>query len=435
MGLSGSQKARMEMRSGLARSAASRSDYYRPFPVVVIGGVDRSTKIRKKSIDIENLLNEQPDVAHLTVFGFTPAAGQTIVVGSGAASNRIFAGTIQRAVQRSVRGNAKTIYDLECIDWTWTLNKKRVFKAYLAGSSPSVAVVDLLATYAPTFGTGKVKSGAPAFTGDVVFRGDLLFDAIQAIVQLCSGPPAWHAYPDYNQNLHFFDTESTQTPAALAATNYYYDALDYTLDVSQVQTRMFGVGGGAQATAPVAIGATSLPVNECGWYAPAGGTILAGSNVITYTGVSAASGPGNVTGVTGVAYPIKQGDTCNVFVQVDDAAAQAALATLIGGGDDGIREGWVEDARWSLATTTAQAMSNLNAFKNQDIRGTYFTYDKQTLAGKPVVITLAGRGISTTVTLQRVRRRLVAQSLWGFDADFSVVWSDLIDLLSRVVVN
>lgn len=423
----------MEARSGLMRSRASRSDYYRPFPVVLIAGVDRTSTVIKRTLEIENLLNEQPDVAHMTVYGFTPSPGQTIIVGSGASSNRVFAGTVQRAIQKSVRANAKTIYELECIDWTWTLNKRRVFKQYAAGSLPSTAIGDLIVTYAPSFSTARVKTSAPAFTGDVSFTGDLLFDAIQQIVQLC---PGWHAYPDYNQVLHFFDTESgISLPADLATGNYYYDVLDYALDISQVQTRMYGIGGGGQTTSAVAIGASSIPVNECGWYSASGGKVRSGSNIITYTGVSASSGAGSITGVTGVSYAIKLGDTCNVFVQVDDAAAQAALAALIGGGDDGIREGKVEDDRWSLNTTTAQATAALSAFNNQDVRGSYYTYDKQTQAGKPVNINLAGRGITATVTLQRVVRRLVAKDKWGFACDFSVVWGDLVDLLSRVVSN
>ncbi len=416
-------------RSGFARSAATRSDYYLPFPIILINGVNKTAFTDKKTLVIDNLLNEQVDTATLTVFGFDPLAGQTIIVASGAPDNRVFGGTILRAHQQSVRGYAKKIYDLECADWTWLLNKRRVFKTYPAGTSPSIAAADIVTTYAPTFGVTRIKGGAPALTGAKVFRGTPVMDALQELAQSCQ----WRTYPDYDKVVHFFDVETDQVPAALTATNYLFDQLDYQLDLSQIQTRVFGVGGGGQTTAAVTIGATTIPVNECGWYSGSGGTVLVGGDRITYTGVSTASGPGNITGVTGITTEILQGDTINVFVQKDDAGAQAALATLIGGGDDGIREGWIEDDRWSLATVTNQAEAQLAAFKNQDVRGSYVTYDKLTKAGKVVAIIIAARGISVNVTLQRVRRTLAAPNKWAFAADFSIVWSDLIDTLTRTV--
>lgn len=431
MPISGSQKALMEARSGVARSGATRSDYYRPYPIILINGTDRTAKTAKRTLRIENILNEQPDTATLTVFGFAPSAGQTIVVASGATSNRVFGGTILRRHQKSIRANAYQVYELECGDWTWTLNKRRAFKQYPAGTLANLAAVDLLTTYAPTFGTGKVKSGAPALTGDIAFRGTPLFDALQQLSQTVG----WKAYPDYDPSVgvHFFDVETDQSPIALTTSNALYDGLDYNLEVSQIQTRVYGVGGGGQATSPVAVSATSIPTDECGWYSASGGKILAGSNLITYTGISTASGPGSITGVSGVSYAIKQGDTLNVFVQVDDAAAQTAMATIIGGGDDGIREGWIEDGRWSQGTVTAQATAQLTAFKSQDVRGSYMTYDKLTKAGKSLTITLASRSINTSVTIQRVVRRLAAPNKWAFDVDFSIVWSDLIDILARSV--
>ena len=50
-----------------------------------------------------------------------------------------------------------------------------------------------------------------------------------------------------------------------------------------------------------------------------GGTILTPySDQVTYTGLSASSGPGNLTGVSGLVTALKQGDTCAVFVTVND---------------------------------------------------------------------------------------------------------------------
>jgi hypothetical protein len=427
MPITGSQKALMYARSGLARSGATRSDYYQPFPIVRVNAIDRTALTEKSSISIVSLLNEQMDTAGLTVFSFVPMPGQPIVIASGAADNRVFSGTILRAHQKSIHGYAKTFYDIECVDWSWTLNKRRAFKIYPAGTLANLAAADLMTTYHPTFGIGKIKGGAPALTGDQVFRGTPVMDALQQLAQTAG----WHVYPDYDQVVHFFDTEAEQSPAPLQVGNVLFDNLDYSLDLSQIQTRVYGVGGGSSTTTVVAVGATTIPVDECGWYSGGGGTALHRGDVITYTGRSASSGPGDLTGVTGITAALLQGDVVNVFVKKDDAAAQAALAALIG--DDGIREGWIEDGRWSLATTDNQAQAQLASFKTQEIRGSYTSYDKLTKVGKNVTITLAARGISTTVTLQRVTRTLANPTKWWFQADFAVVWSDLIDILARVV--
>lgn len=420
-------KALMEARSGIARSAATRSDYYRPFPIVTIGGTVRTAKVDKGSLQITQQLTQQPDTARMDVFDFDPIQGQQIIVSSGAASNRVFGGTVMRVVQKSVRGAAIKRYTIECLDWNWLLNRRRVTKQYASGQPANLIVADLVTSFSAGFSVSKVKSGAPTITGVTVFRGKPLASAITQI----SDAVGWHWYPDADQAIHFYDTETSQTPTALTTTNYQYDLLQYQLDISQVRTRFLGVGGGGQTTAAVVPGASSIPVNECGWYSASGGKTIVGANIITYTGMSVSSGAGDLTGCSGVLYDILLGDTINVYVQVDDAGAQAALAALEGG--DGIHEGWIENNTWSLATTTTQATAALTAFRSTDIRGSYFTYDKLTRPGKNLTITLPARNISTTVTLQKVVRQLAAPDRWGFTVDFAVVWSDLIDVLAGEV--
>jgi hypothetical protein len=420
-------KALMEARSGIARAAATRSDYYRPFPVVTIGGTVRTDKVDKGTLQIVKQLTQQSDTARMDVFGFDPIQGQQVIVASGQIGNRVFGGTVQRVKQQSVRGAAIKRYTIDCIDWTWLLNRRRVTTQYAAGQPANLIVADLVTRLSTGFSVARIKPGAPATTSVTTFRGDLLSSAITKVADAAG----WHWHVDADQRVHFYDTEASQSPQAITTTNYLYDLLEYQLDLSQVRTRFYGVGGGGQTTAPAAAGATTISVNESGWYAGGGGLVISGANIITYTGVSASSGPGDLTGCSGVLYDILQGDTVNVFVQVDDAGAQAALAALEGG--DGIHEGWVENGDWSLATTTTQATAALAAFKNTDIRGTYFTYDKVTEPGKTLTITLPARSISTTVTLQKVTRFLKAPDRWGFTVEFSVVWSDLVDVLLREV--
>lgn len=54
-------------------------------------------------------------------------------------------------------------------------------------------------------------------------------------------------------------------------------------------------------------GSTSIPVVDLIWFASAGGKALADGQVITYTGVTASSGPGSLTGVSGITAAIAAG--------------------------------------------------------------------------------------------------------------------------------
>lgn len=430
MGLSGSQMALMQARSGLARSAATRSDYYIGGIAMTIGGVSRGATIEKDTTSIENLLNEQPDTATLQVFGFSPSVGQEIIMGSGAISNRIFAGTIVRAEQLSVKKAALNRWRIEATDYTWLLNKVLVTAQYPAQSA-SLIVIDLMAQWAPTFTTANVVGGAPSTPDVFTIKAERLFDVITRLGNLVG----WHTYPDYNKDLHFFSTETSQAPLDITESNFAYENFLWQPTIDQIRTRVFVEGGGGGTTAPVATGATTLPVDECGWYSGSGGTIVSGSNLVTYTGRSASSGPGNLTGVpaTGagsVLYPIKQGDGVNIWVQRDDLVAQAALAALEGG--DGIHQYYIQDQTLSINACQARGDAELVLFSTIDYTGSYETRDKFSRAGKSVVVNLPTRGISATILLQKVRRYYEATGRWTFECSFQRIRRDFFDILRQL---
>lgn len=427
MGITGSQMALMQCRSGIARSDATRSDYYYGSLAATIGGVDRGATFRKRTLEIVDVLNHQPDTATAIVFGFDPAVGQEIILGSGAINNRVFGGYILRAEQLSVKKAAKKFWRIDCTDYTWLLNKRRVTKRYGAQAAHLI-VIDLITNFAPGFTTANVKTSSPSTGGVLEFKAEPIGDAIVRL----AGLVGWNFYPDYSKDIHFFDTETTQAPVALTEASTTYSNLVYRPSIDQIRTRVFGEGGGGSATAPVAAGSVTIPVDECVWYGAAGGSVVSGSNIITYTGRSAASGPGNLTGIpaagTGsILYAVSQGDPVNIWVQVDDAAAQAALAALEGG--DGIHEYYVSDGRLSIAGATARAQAELTAFSTIDYQGSHDSIDKFNRSGKSLVINLPGRGINTSVVLQKVTRRYIGQDKWGFRCEFARFRRDFVDVL------
>lgn len=150
----------------------------------------------------------------------------------------------------------------------------------------------------------------------------------------------------------------------------------------------------------VAVGATTIPVFETTpfFLGLAGhGWLLIDGQYIAYTGTDPTSGPGNITGIpsagpgsvkaaiaTGTsvqsaaileslwetdlsdpkptAEDLVAGELVFLYAQVDDAAAQTALATLLGGGLSGIVTHYVQDGRLSVPECVARATADLERF-------------------------------------------------------------------------
>lgn len=439
----------MQSRSGLLRSGAGRSGYYIPRTIVLLNGLDVTGKLWKNTLKINEQPNEQPDAARCTFFDKTsvlsPQVGQTFVVADGAPSNRIFGGTVVQLRRQSVKNTSGlavniNLFDLTMSDWTWLLNRRTVTKTYPTGTLGHVVFLDLIQSYTTGFTFAHVQTSSPALTAPLVFKGVKIASALTALCQATS--PNWNWYPDANLDLHYFLTESSQRPKALVPGNSTYDQLDYTLDLSQIRTRMQVEGDGATATAPVAVGATSIAVDECAKYGASGGTIVAPEGIlITYTGRSASSGPGSLTGVPAsgagsVSVPLLQGDRLNVWVVVDDAAAQTALGILErdanNNATDGIHEQYLAVPAGTIAECQQQGNAALAAYKSAVVTGTVWSRDKLMHTGKILSIALPSRGISVDVTIQQVTRSLMTVNTWQFDVTFGTVWRNLVDVLKRV---
>lgn len=448
-----SDKALMQCRSGLARSGASRSGFYRSRNIVLLNGVDVTANIWKKTLKATDILNEQPDTASLTLFDKTgalsPATGNTLICADGALNNRYFGGTLVKTTRKSVKNQdgasvAVKLFDLAATDWTWLLNKYLVTKQYAAGTAGHVIVLDIMSTFVPAglgFTTGKVKTSAPSLTAPLKIKGIPVGDALSYVCQ--ATVPNWQWYPDPAQAIHYFDVETNQRPQAIRPKVYTYDRLDYTSDITQIRTRIVCEGGGARTTAPVAVGATSIPVDECAWYSATGGKVISSgqSTILTYTGVSAASGPGNITGVpassTGsVTVALLQGDSLNVWVITDNAAAQTALGamelTATGAITDGIHEKYLAVTNGTIAQCTQANNAELDAYDNANVSGTLWSTDKMFRSGKTLLIDLAARGITSEVTIQQVTRSLLTVDRWQYEVTFATVWRNWVHILKRL---
>jgi DNA-binding transcriptional LysR family regulator len=178
----------------------------------------------------------------------------------------------------------------------------------------------------------------------------------------------------------------------------------------------------AQPAGNVLIGSPSLPCATVAGFLPTGGWVTAGSQNLRYTGISGTnligippSGPGAIaatlsynttivqaamlngiptTGLGVIKYPILKGDPVNVFVQVDNLAAQAAVRVQLPG-SDGIIEDEIQDGRLSYTEGRARCQARLDLLSALDSEGkvgvitvSYTCRDVNTIAGATATINL-----------------------------------------------
>jgi hypothetical protein len=201
--------------------------------------------------------------------------------------------------------------------------------------------------------------------------------------------------------------------------------LDNTLDGSLGAT----FSGSTLGAAP---GDTSIRVSDLSKFGD-GGWLRAGSQLVSFASRSATSGDGTLDGVPAsgagaitatipagativtepfiygiptsgdqsILYDIKSGDPVNVRVEVNDTAAQTALAGYLGTGD-GVIEAVITDGRLSIETCTARGDAELAEFKDPISTVTGKTRDQTVRAGRALSVTLTYPPISGTFKVQRV---------------------------------
>jgi hypothetical protein len=174
--------------------------------------------------------------------------------------------------------------------------------------------------------------------------------------------------------------------------------------------------GLTQPSGSVPQGATTLIVATTGAFSPTGGWALIGNGAqcIRYSGMTLssltgipASGPGSIlasisfnstatvppmlagvpaSGAGAIKYPILKGDPINLFVEVDDLEARAALAAMIGG--DGIQVDHLQDRRLSRTEATARALAWLAVRRDVLLTLRYRVRDPNNRAGRKVLVNL-----------------------------------------------
>ena len=167
MGITGTDKALMSARSGLARAGATRSNYYAFNAASSLwitlwrsqldggGNVIGATPIAllpwlmHDSLVITKNLNDEIDTASFALKPGTPVtvqAGEVIEIAMGDYSNRIFGGQAMRVQSRYHLGIADPWTDVQCVDWMDLFDARFVTTEY-TNLSASAILTDVVAFF------------------------------------------------------------------------------------------------------------------------------------------------------------------------------------------------------------------------------------------------------------------------------------------------
>lgn len=393
-------------RSGF-HSGETASGYFDEAFSVTIAGIDRTTKTIFETVDVTELIGEAPNECALDVYGFAPSSLQEIKLYNGGVDVGVplFCGHLQPVDQDGSFNINNPIFHLTATDYVWLMDRYALITKTYRKQGVSTIVGDILATY--TDG-GFVPGYLPQSLGDIdeiSFTQTRVSEALKRIASACGG----RLRIDYRKSVSILDGVAIDSGNSIdisdASPREFWN-FRYVVDPSQWRTRVIWEGGGSTATAMVAAGATTVAVDEIGWYSASGGTVRAGTVIFTYTGRSADSGPGSLTGCSSITDAIAQGESLYVMVQVDDTGAQTTLAGILGGGASGIAVQFNADNRLGLAEITLRAQTDLDAYNTAQSQITYTTVNPYTQVGRDVGVSISAPvAIATTLTIQQQRLR------------------------------
>lgn len=289
MPISGTDPALTEARVGMMRLGGSRLGYVLPIPAVTINGTIRTSDVRIEGCSVRDILNGTPNTATCRADGFTPTEGHEVILAFGTGPTQ-FRGRILSTNKIYELKPANLAWDCQCISEEWLLNRRKVTKRWLS-TSASVIIRETFSAYTSGFSTAGVANDLPVLDEFTVTNEDVT-DVLDRVCQRIGED--WQL--DYSKVLHVPAADGQAANAITDSNDHGMSGIAVSTDLSQVRTRQSGEGGGSVASTDVAVGQTTIPVDDSSRYATGGGTVKSGPQFITYTGKSTIDGTGSKVG-------------------------------------------------------------------------------------------------------------------------------------------
>lgn len=251
-------------------------------PIITIGGVNHSSDVLYDSIRITQNVGEQPDSCIFTTVvnpSIVPTVGADVQVGLGntSPSNLLFGGKILTVDQVYKGIQSNVAYEITCQDYTYLLNARRPFKAYVATAGNAVASDALT-----NFSSGLTSNIVSLPVVSITYDGNAEFS--QCLTRLTTLVGA-HWLVDPSKIVQIFtNSVPGAVPTTIDATNIAATNpngarnLKIETDLSQLRNKIWVEGGGtlggtAMVVSPGSVGAT-VPLTQAAGFYPSGYCVI-----------------------------------------------------------------------------------------------------------------------------------------------------------------
>lgn len=248
---------------------------------IYVAGVNRTHYVDRTSVAIEEALRQTKRLS-FQALSFTPAPNATVSAYIG--GRKEFEGTLTRPRIKFRKRGERPVWSCQAVGQPFRLDRLLVTGRYEDQSATAIALA-IIASFAPSVTTSHVTAGLPTIDA-IEFDEVPLSVALQQLVDRFGGGQ----FIDDDGDAHVFQTETDITPDALSTANTNWRDFWYEPNIEGLANRIKVTGAGARVLAAVAAGASVIPVNTTARFPTTGGTIKAGPQFPTYTGV-AAGGP------------------------------------------------------------------------------------------------------------------------------------------------
>ncbi len=391
-------------RSGF-HSGETASGYFDESLGIFFNGLDRKNEVRFETLEITErqgaVVNECAMSCRGRLF-VTLFQDVGIYNGGYLVGVPLFRGNIVRTDAHADHAAQEPIYDLSCSDQSWLLDYHAVVTKTYRNQGISTIVGDILYT----FTEGGFHPGyLPQALGnleEITFENVRVSEALTRLAKACQGT----LRVGYDRRVSIFrtpDDEGNSIALTDASTDFWDFA--FTEDGSSIATRVIREGVTTTVSAAAAIGDTTLAVADTGPFLSTSGTARSRTNYLTYTGKTTNSGPGFLTGVTGIAAVIDADDPIAVYRQEDGFAASLVLAgNLVGSGSFSGQSVMFASDGASISECIARAGGDIAQYQNTLKTVTYTTTNPHVHCGATVAVTLTlWTGISESLVVQEVR--------------------------------
>lgn len=438
-----------QARSNACRSGVTRAGWSTRGLVCKIGGVTRGIDAQQMTINESFSLSTPTTCNFQTVGGYQVNGGEELIIGAGHIDNRMFGGHLVKVaadLSSGVADMAATVYQCVAQDYSWILNLDDV----VFGAYDNVGVSSVLGDILYRFTDGTFRPGQCASSlGNVTIQYDGV--TVLAALERLAGSVGASAFIDYSRRVSILASRTDGNPLTVTSATQLED-LFWSRDMSQIRNRVLFLTGGNNLAGFAPAGQTQLFLENGSWeswYSPAGGTVLAGSQLITYTSAAPLVTYVKVDGIsyiettycvlygcTGVVRDIPAGTRVRGVAISSDSARQTALATLLGGGSAGVATVLVGSENVSISEALARAAATVTQKGDpaDTVRFTVKDADRYQV-GKTVAMDFTAaptqRSFSGDFVIQQI---IISADHDGVPTDGAIVWRRQV-LAARYVEN